>query len=47
MLQRHESEKDEDEEREQYHDGWVDAMRWLVDTLEPALYGRDEADDEW
>ena len=46
-LQRHESEKDEYEEEEQYHDGWIDAMRWLMDTLEPTLYGRDEADDEW
>ncbi len=45
MLQRHESERDEEEGEELYHEGWIDAMRWLMDTIEPALY--DRTDDEW
>ncbi len=43
MLQHHETEQEEGEE--QYHEGWCDAMRWLLDILEPSLHN--EIDDEW
>jgi len=47
-LQQHETEAEDNEEDERYHEGWTDAMRWLIETLEPAIYNQDEdADDEW
>jgi len=37
-----------DEERSRYHEGWVDAMRWLMDTIEEELNsGVEEVGGEW
>lgn len=54
QLEQHEGlseeyESSSDSERSWYHDGWADAMKWLMDVLEEEL-GLDEADenpDEW
>ena len=47
-MQRHESMKDDEEgSRRDYHEGWMEAMRWLMDMLEPELYRTpEEGDDE-
>jgi hypothetical protein len=37
-----------DEERSWYHEGWADAMRWLMDAIEEELNsGVEEVDGEW
>ena len=46
-LARHEADIDEDQKSAPYHEGWVDALRWLLDILEPEIYDkRREVDDE-
>lgn len=38
---------DGDVRRNCYHDGWVDAMSWLMDILEEVLDEEGEKPDEW
>lgn len=47
-MQRHEAKKDEEDSRKDYHEGWMDAMRWLLDVLEPEIYRvtSERTDDE-
>ena len=46
-LEQHEMARDDaqDTERSWYHDGWTDALKWLMNILEEEL--DEEADDEW
>ncbi len=50
-LQQHETEIEDDEEGQPlYHEGWADAMRWLIEILEPELYScsqTEDTDEEW
>ena len=46
-LARHETDIDEDQKSATYHEGWADALRWLMDILEPEVYDTSrEVDDE-
>jgi hypothetical protein len=45
-LARHEADIDEDQKAATYHEGWVDALRWLLDLLESEVYDKHEVDDE-
>lgn len=52
MLEQREAARDEapEEEREWYHEGWVDAMKWIIDTIEEEILGdraEHEDSDEW
>jgi len=50
-LKQAEAAKDDAEnaEKAMYHDGWADAMKWLLEHLEEKinLNADDAADDEW
>ena len=47
-LQQHETEiEDSEEAQELYHEGWADAMRWLIEVLEPEIYSNEDTDEEW
>tara|TARA_R100000278_G_scaffold85112_1_gene65068 strand:- start:71 stop:262 length:192 start_codon:yes stop_codon:yes gene_type:complete len=50
MLEQQEAARDDaaEEEREWYHDGWVDAMKWLMDVIEEELDDHNTDDqEEW
>jgi hypothetical protein len=48
-LARHEADIDEDQKAASYHEGWADALRWLLDILEPEIYDkrREVDNEEW
>jgi len=46
-LQRREVETDDAHKGSTYREGWTDALRWLLDILEPQVYHTPrEVDDE-
>jgi|TARA_R110001583_G_scaffold88756_8_gene229863 hypothetical protein len=49
QLEQHEVSGEEASEpvRTWYHEGWTDAMKWLMDILEEALDEENENSDEW
>lgn len=52
QLEHNEKLRDEYEEeghvqRSCYHDGWVDAIGWLIDIIEEVLDEEGENSDEW
>lgn len=52
QLEKNESLRDEyqedgDTHRSHYHDGWADAMGWLIDLLEEVFSEDGESSDEW
>ena len=48
-LQRREAESDEARKETTYREGWVDALRWLLEILEPQIYHipREVDDEKW
>jgi len=48
-LASHEADIDEDQKSATYHEGWADAMRWLIDILEPEIYdaSQEVTDEKW